>query len=267
MNLCYFWNWIFLSYNDDGTWSGPYFHWSKARGTGQSYGNQYAFFYDDWNGKDEPNCYVNMCADDPCNGKILIWIWKNIIKIFYKKALNAKTLGMVKLLGTSVTSQKCLFFSLVENKASLHHINFIDLVFKRLMAKLKGSGIKLILSIYRLLFHEMLSFLWYPKKNIWSMCMGQISWRLGSSKQMLRWAFYWATYLLCGDTWRTIVNQYIRRWRSIQARNMRTRTNEYWLQQFRPTHFLWSTSRWCSFLWREKLLFVQWIYWRIQDVF
>ena len=30
----------------------------------------YPFFYDDWNGKHKDNCYVDMCANDPCNGKI-----------------------------------------------------------------------------------------------------------------------------------------------------------------------------------------------------
>ena len=66
-------NQFYLRYNDDGTWAGPYFQWSRA---GQfipypsNWINMYPFFYDDWNGKHKENCYVDMCANDPCNGRI-----------------------------------------------------------------------------------------------------------------------------------------------------------------------------------------------------
>jgi len=69
----------YYSYNDDGTWSGPYFQWSRARGTGENFGNTYAFFYDEWNGRHKQNCYADMCANDPCNGMNHMIFMENII--------------------------------------------------------------------------------------------------------------------------------------------------------------------------------------------
>merc|ERR1719361_61663 len=52
------------------TWNGPYLYWSKARDSGQNYGNMNAVFWDELNlskiEKDQ-TCYLDMCDPHPCH--------------------------------------------------------------------------------------------------------------------------------------------------------------------------------------------------------